>query len=184
MHKIIFDELQTYIASNIQYYDQKKILVNAILVWKVTVAVSVQSAATTKLLVQFSNKQEARKKSQIEWISCNSCSKWVNPICYGLTSKEIQKIKNLSNKSKLDLFYKCLKCSLKAAKSAEITHKNLIEQDTSSTQTSTNNITKIDVSVDTQDLAKGGDTVKISLQSPGKVLETSKALSEVFYKIR
>ena len=56
MHKIIFDELQTYIASNIQYYDKKKILVNAMLVWKVTVAMSVQSVATTKLLVQFSNK--------------------------------------------------------------------------------------------------------------------------------
>ena len=77
----------------------KKILVNAIVVWKVTVVVSVQSMATTKLLVQFSNKQEARKKFQIEWISCNSWSKWVNPICYGLTSKEIQKIKNLFNKS-------------------------------------------------------------------------------------
>ena len=33
--------------------------------------------------------------------------------------------------------------------------------------------------MDTQDLAKRGDTVKISLQSPGKFLETSKALSEV-----
>ena len=31
----------------------------------------------------------------------------------------------------------------------------------------------------TQDLAKKEDTVKISLQSPGKVLETAKALSEI-----
>ena len=120
-----------------------------------------------------------KKKSQIEWISCNSCSKWVHLICSGLTSKEIQKIKNLPNNSKFDLFYKCLKCSLKIAKFAGITHKNFTEHDTSSNQTSTNNTTKIDVSVDTQDLAKKGDTVKISLQSPGKVLETAKALSEV-----
>ena len=31
----------------------------------------------------------------------------------------------------------------------------------------------------TQDLAKKEDTVKISLQSPGKALETAKALSEI-----
>ena len=31
----------------------------------------------------------------------------------------------------------------------------------------------------TQDLAKKEDTVKISLQSPGKVFETAKALSEI-----
>ena len=118
----------------------------------------------------------SKKKSRIEWISCNSCSKWALPICSGLTSKEIQKIKNLSNKSKFDLFYKCLKCSLKIAKFAGIIHQNFIGQDTSTTQTLTNNTTKIDVSVDTQDLRKKGDTVKMSLQSPGKVLETGKAL--------
>ena len=83
----------------------------------------------------------SKKKSQIEWISCNSCSKWVHPICSGLTSKEIQKIKNFSYKNKFDLFYKCLRCSLKTAKFAGVTHKKLIEQDTSSTQTLTNNIT-------------------------------------------
>ena len=60
-----------------------------------------------------------------------------------------------------------------------MTHENYIQQDTSSTQISTNNITKIDVSVDTQDLAKKGDTVEISLQSAGKVLERAKASSEV-----
>ena len=121
----------------------------------------------------------SKKKAQIEWISCNSCSKWVHPICSGLTSKEIQKIKNLSSKSKFDIFYKCLKCSLKTAKFAGIIHKNFIEQDTTSTtQTSLNSITKIDVSVDTQDLLKKEDTVKISLQSPGKVSETEKALSK------
>ena len=57
--------------------------------------------------------------------------------------------------------------------------KNFIEQDTSNTQTSTSSITKIDVSVGTQDLPKKGDTVKISLQYLGKVLETGKALSKV-----
>ena len=121
----------------------------------------------------------SKKKLQIEWISCNSYSKWVHPICSELTSKEIQKIKNLSSKSKFDIFYKCLKCSLKTAKFARIIHKNFIEQDTSTTQTSLNNITKIDVSVDTQDLPKKEDTVKISLQSAGKVLETEKTLSKV-----
>ena len=40
-------------------------------------------------------------------------------------------------------------------------------------------MTKIDISLDTQDLPKKGDTVKISLQSPGKVLETGKTLSKV-----
>ena len=96
--------------------------------------------------------KRSRKKLQIESVSCNSSSKCVHPICSGITSKEIQKFKNLSNKSKLDLFYKCLKCGLKTAKLAAITHKNLIEQDTSSTQTSINNTgtTKIDGSVDTK----------------------------------
>lgn len=64
-------------------------------------------------------------------------------------------------KSSLDLFYKCLKCNLKTAKFAGITHKRFIKQDTLPTQTSTDNITKINISVDTQDLAKKGDTVKI-----------------------
>ena len=75
----------------------------------------------------------------------------------------------------------CLKYCFKTAKFAGITQKKFIEQDTSSTQTSINNTAtiNIDVSVDTQDLAKKGDTVKISLHSPGKVLETAKALPEV-----
>ena len=72
----------------------------------------------------------------------------------------------MSSKSKLDLFYKCFKCSLETAQFARITHKNITEQDTSSTQISTDNITKIDASVFTQDLAKKEDTVTISLQSP------------------
>ena len=46
----------------------------------------------------------------------------------------------------------------------------MIGQNTSSTQTSIDNITKIDISVDTQNLAKKRDTIKISLQSTGKVL--------------
>ena len=81
----------------------------------------------------------------------------------------------MSNKSKFDLFYKYFKCSLKTAKFAGAAYKNFTEHYTSSTQTSASNITKIDISVDAQDLAKKGDTVKISLQSPGKVLETAKA---------
>ena len=52
-----------------------------------------------------------------------------------------------------------------------MTHKSCIEQDTSSTQTSTDNFIKIDISMGTKDVAKKGDTVKISLQSLGKVLE-------------
>ena len=76
----------------------------------------------------------------------NTCSNWVHPISH---VKKFKKFKNLSNKSKLDLFYKCLKCSLKTAKFAGITHKNFIEQNTSSTQTSKDNITKIDFSLDT-----------------------------------
>ena len=85
-------------------------------------------------------KQTSKKKSQIERISCNSCSKWVHPICSGLTNKEIQKIKNLSSKSKSQVQL------IKTAKFAGIIHKNFIEQDTTSTtQTSLNYITKIDV---------------------------------------
>ena len=87
-------------------------------------------------------------------------------------------MKNLSSKSKFDIFCKCLKCSLKTAKFAGIIHKNFIEQDTSTTQTSLNNITKIDVSVDTQDLPKKEDTVKIP-SVPRKGLGDRKALSKV-----
>ena len=61
-----------------------------------------------------------------------------------------------------------------------VRQKIFIEQDTSSTQTSTDNITKTDISVDTKDLAKKGDTNNISLQSPGNVLETTKTSSEVW----
>ena len=59
-------------------------------------------------------------------------------------------------------------------------HKSCIEQDTSSTQTSTDNFIKIDISMGTKDVAKKGDTVKISLQSLGKVLETTKISYEVW----
>ena len=51
------------------------------------------------------------------------------------------------------------------AKFSGITHKIFIEQDASSTQISTDTITNIDMFVGTQDLAKKGDTAKISLQS-------------------
>ena len=51
------------------------------------------------------------------------------------------------------------------AKFSGITHKIFIEQDASSTQISTDTITNIDMLVGTQDLAKKGDTAKISLQS-------------------
>ena len=77
----------------------------------------------------------------------------------------------MSNKSKFDIFYKYLKCSLKTAKFAGMTHKNFIKQDTSSTQVLADNI---DASVDTPAVAKKRDTVTISLQSPGKVLEATK----------
>ena len=90
---------------------------------------------------------KSKKKSQIEWICWTSCSKWIHPICFGPTCKNIQKLISFSNKSKLDLFCKCFKCSLKTA---GITHENFIKQDPSSTQTSPENITKIGVSVDTQ----------------------------------
>ena len=36
-------------------------------------------------------KETNNKKSQIEWASFNSCSKWVHPLCSGLTFKKIQK---------------------------------------------------------------------------------------------
>ena len=51
------------------------------------------------------------------------------------------------------------------AKFSGITHKIFIEQDASSTQISADTITNIDMFVGTQDLAKKGDTAKISLQS-------------------
>ena len=100
-----------------------------------------------KAIAPVSKQTKSKKKSQIEWICCTSCSKWIHPICFGPTYKKIQKLTSFSNKSQLDLFCKCFKCSLKTA---GITDKNFIKQDPSSTQTSPDNITKIDVSVDTQ----------------------------------
>ena len=41
-----------------------------------------------------------RKKLQIEWISCNSCNKWVYPKCSGFSRKETLYFKNLSKQTK------------------------------------------------------------------------------------
>ena len=60
-------------------------------------------------------------------------------------------------------------CSLKTAKFDGITRENFIEQDTSSTSTAANKVTK----------PKKENTFKISLQSLGKFSETAKTLSEV-----
>ena len=57
-----------------------------------------------------------RKKLHIEWISCNSCNKWVHPKCTDLTKQ-----------TKIEQFFKCLKCSLKAAKVAGIKFSLLTE---------------------------------------------------------
>ena len=39
-----------------------------------------------------------RKKLHIEWISCNSCNKWVHPKCTDLKKKETLNFKNLEQK--------------------------------------------------------------------------------------
>ena len=57
-------------------------------------------------------KTRRKKESQVDWINCNSCRKWVHPICTGLTKKENIKINKIIKEKKVDYFFKCLKCSI------------------------------------------------------------------------
>ena len=50
-----------------------------------------------------------RKKLHTEWISCNSCNKWVHRKCTGLTKKETLYFKNLSKQTKKEYSLSYLK---------------------------------------------------------------------------
>ena len=63
-------------------------------------------------------KNRRKKGSQVDWISCNSCRKWVHPICTGLTKKENIKINKIIKEKKVDYFFKCLKCSISSITSS------------------------------------------------------------------
>ena len=102
-----------------------------------------------------------RKKLHIEWISCNLCNKWVHSKCTGLTKKETFYLKNLSKQTKVEQFFKCLKCSLKAAKVAGtefslITDSILINMSTQTSDCEALNYTDIEVSQ-----SKSGNTEEV-----------------------
>ena len=59
-------------------------------------------------------KTRRKKKSQVDWISCNSCRTWVHPICTGSTKK----INKIIKEKKVDYFFKCLKCSISSITSS------------------------------------------------------------------
>ena len=71
-------------------------------------------------------KTRKTKNKKIDWISCNSCKLWVHPKCTGLLKPEINKINKDNN---LIQFFKCLKCSIKAAKLSGINIQALITTD-------------------------------------------------------
>ena len=79
----------------------------------------VQSATSICLKSTYQEKKTRRKKeSQIDWISCILCRKWVHPICTGLTKKENIKINKTIKEKKADYFFSCLKCSLSSITSS------------------------------------------------------------------
>ena len=83
------------------------------------VTVYVQSATSINLKSTHQKKKTRRKKeSHVDWISCNSCRKWVHPICTGLTKKENIKINKIIKEKKVDYFFKCLKCSISSITSS------------------------------------------------------------------
>lgn len=109
----------------------------------------------------------SKKKGLIDWISCNSCQKWVHPICSGLSNKEVQKLKTISKKSQLDHFYKCIACSLKTAKSVGITYTNFLKQKSSFTQTETecaSKATQAQVSIDSLENSQGNNIENTQLK--------------------
>ena len=60
-------------------------------------------------------KTRKTNRKKINWVCCNSCKPWAHPKCTGLTNKEFKKINNTElKKSNSSLFFKCLKCSIKA----------------------------------------------------------------------
>ena len=64
-------------------------------------------------------KNRKTNSKKINWISCNSCKLWAHPKCTGLTNKEFKVINNTElKKNNSSLFFKCLKCSIKAVTSA------------------------------------------------------------------
>ena len=66
-------------------------------------------------------KTKRKKESQVQvdcGISCNTCRKWVHPICTGLTKKENIKINKIIKEKKVDYFFKCLKCSISSITSS------------------------------------------------------------------
>ena len=66
-------------------------------------------------------KTRKTNRKKINWISWNSCKLWTHPKCTGLTNKEFKKINNTELKNNnSSLFFKCLKCSIKAVTSAKL----------------------------------------------------------------
>ena len=64
-------------------------------------------------------KNRKTNSKKINSISCNSCKLWAHPKYTGLTNKQFKKINNTEvKKNKSSLFFKCLKCSIKAVTSA------------------------------------------------------------------
>lgn len=124
-----------------------------------------------------------RKKLQIEWISCNSCNKWVHPKCTGLTNKEITHFKSLSKQTKTDQFFKCLKCSLKAAKRIGIDYSQLSDNNLIDSFTQTSKTTIILENKSTEISKISTEILNIEKQHTSKVVEStesksSKTLSE------
>ena len=124
-----------------------------------------------------------RKKLQIEWISCNSCNKWVHPKCTGLTNKEITHFKSLSKQTKTDQFFKCLKCSLKAAKRIGIDYSQLSDINLIDSFTQTSKTTIILENKSTEISKISTEILNIEKQHTSKVVEStesksSKTLSE------
>ena len=64
-------------------------------------------------------KTRKTNREKINWISCNSCKLWAHPKRTGLTNNEFKIINNTDlKKNNSSLFFKCLKCSIKAVTSA------------------------------------------------------------------
>ena len=115
--------------------------------------------------------------------SCNSCNKWVHPKCTGLTNKEITHFKSLSKQTKTDQFFKCLKCSLKAAKRIGIDYSQLSDINLIDSFTQTSKTTIILENKSTEISKISTEILSIEKQHTSKVVEStesksSKTLSE------
>ena len=86
-------------------------------------------------------KTRKTNRKKINWISWNSCKLWTHPKCTGLTNKEFKKINNTDlKKNNSSLFFKCLKCSIKAVTSAKLNLPASKDTPTSTREISTQTI--------------------------------------------